>query len=88
MFAKVKHHRGKDLKRKQLWVFCLKDRETKETYMEAVSCRDARTLLKIIYDRVYLVHMFILIFGKLTTTSTNCQIWLEISFVSNYNLRI
>ena len=26
LMAKVKHHRGKDLKRKQIWVFGLKER--------------------------------------------------------------
>jgi len=51
MFARVKHHRGKDLKRKQYWVFGLKERDTGKTYMEIVSARNAATLLSIIYKR-------------------------------------
>ena len=47
MFAKVKHHRVKDLKR-----IGLNGRETKETFMEFVSSRDARTLLSIINKRM------------------------------------
>ncbi len=53
MFAKVKHFRGKDLKRKQLWVFGMKERESGKTYMEIVKTRNAATLLKIIYERCH-----------------------------------
>lgn len=51
MFAKIKHNRGKDLKRKQIWVFGLKDRDSGMTYMEVVKARYAATLLQIIYQR-------------------------------------
>ena len=34
LFAKVKSHRGKDLKRKQVWVFGLSERKTGKCYFE------------------------------------------------------
>jgi transposase-like protein len=49
MFQRVKHHRGKDLKRKQLWVFGLKLRSNKKGLLIVVRARNAATLLKIIY---------------------------------------
>ena len=52
MYARVKYNRDKDLKRRQLWLFGLKERESGKTYMELVRARNAATLLRIIYQRV------------------------------------
>ena len=52
LFAKVKHHKGKDMARPQVWVFGLKDRESKRVYMEVVNHRRASDLLPIIARHV------------------------------------
>ena len=52
LVAKVKHHRGKDLKRQQVWIFGLISRETKQCYIEIVPDRTGFTLCSIIYDHV------------------------------------
>ena len=51
MFAKVKHFKGKDLQRRQLWVFGMKERESGRCWLQIVKARDAATLLHIIYRR-------------------------------------
>lgn len=57
MYAKVKHWVGKDLKRKQIWVFGLVERVPKDEedqskcYMEIVKDREAITLVNIIYNK-------------------------------------
>lgn len=51
MFAKIKHFKGKDLKRSQLWVFGMKERESGRCWMQIVKARDDATLLHIIYRR-------------------------------------
>jgi hypothetical protein len=48
LFARAKHNRGKDLRRKQFWVFGMKERGG-DGYMKLVSARNAATLLPIIY---------------------------------------
>ena len=40
LFIKVKHHRGKDLKRPQVWVFGLYERNTKKCFFVKVPKRD------------------------------------------------
>ena len=52
LFARVKHNKGKDLKRKHIWVFGLVDRSTSKVYFQIVPNRKAETLLSIIYDHV------------------------------------
>jgi hypothetical protein len=52
MFARVKHNRGKDLKRKLVWVFGMKERDSGKCYMELVSTRNAASLIPIIYKHV------------------------------------
>ena len=52
LFAKVKYNRGKDLWRKQVWVFGLVDRISGEIYFEIVPDRTAETLLNIIEQHV------------------------------------
>ena len=52
MFLRVKHNRGKDLKRQQIWVFGLIDVETNKVLFLVVPSRDAVTLLNIIYKHV------------------------------------
>jgi len=52
LFAKVKYNRGKDLWRKQVWVFGLVDRITGEIYFEIVPDRTAETLLNVIEQHV------------------------------------
>ena len=49
LFIKVKHHKGKDLKRPQVWVFGLYERDTKKCFFVEVPKRDAFTLLNVIY---------------------------------------
>jgi transposase-like protein len=56
MFKRVKHHRGKDMRSlaaQQLWVFGMIERKEKgkeKTFMIVVKYRDARSLLKLIYN--------------------------------------
>ncbi len=54
LLAKVKHHRGKDLKRQQVWIFGLINRpgREKKCYIEIVPDRSAHTLCSIIFDHV------------------------------------
>ena len=52
LFARAKHNRGKDLKRKQFWVFGLKQRDSGRCFMKLVAARNAATLLPIIYKHV------------------------------------
>ncbi len=57
LMFKVKYNRGNALKRKQVWVFGLVEKEgkngaRKKCYMEIVKNHKAETLLRIIYDRV------------------------------------
>ena len=52
MFIRVKHHKGKDLRRSQVWVFGLYDKENKLIVFVVVPSRDAYTLLNIIYKYV------------------------------------
>lgn len=47
---KVKHHRGKDMKKKQIWVFGMRERATGRCFFEIVSSRDRKDLLTIIYS--------------------------------------
>jgi hypothetical protein len=49
LFVKVKHHKGKDLKRPLVWVFGIYESETKRVLFFVVPSRDAFTLLNIIY---------------------------------------
>lgn len=52
---KVKHHKGKDLKRPQVWVFGMYERSSeakKRCLFVAVPKRDAHTLLNVIYKHV------------------------------------
>jgi hypothetical protein len=51
LFAHVKHHRGKDLRRRQIWVFGLRERQSGKCYFKIVKKRDSETLLPIIYER-------------------------------------
>ena len=48
--AKVKHHIGKDLLRKQVWIFGMKERTNERIYMEVVPDRTGFTLLGVIFD--------------------------------------
>jgi len=52
LFARVKHKVGKDLFRKQVWVFGLVERSSGRVYFQVVPDRTAKTLLSIIYERV------------------------------------
>ena len=52
LFAKVKHFVGKDLARKQVWVFGMVDVKPDVIYFECVPDRTALTLLSIIYEHV------------------------------------
>ena len=52
LYVKVKHWKGKDMRKEQVWVFGMLDRKTGKIYFELVKKRDADTLLKIIYDHV------------------------------------
>ena len=52
LFARAKHNRGKDLKRKQFWVFGMKQRDSGRIYMKFVGARNAANLLPIIYKHV------------------------------------
>ena len=48
----MKHKKGKDLKRKPIWVFGLYERETKKCIFVVVKSRDALSLLNVIYHHV------------------------------------
>jgi hypothetical protein len=50
LFAKVKCNRGKDLLRKQVWVFSMVDARTDIIYFQTVEDRTAKSLLSVIYD--------------------------------------
>ncbi|RNA02341.1 transposase [Brachionus plicatilis] len=52
LFVKVKHFKGKDLRRRQIWVFGIYERITKRSLFIAVPKRDAYTLLNIIYEYI------------------------------------
>jgi transposase-like protein len=52
LFIKVKHHKGKDLVRPQVWVFGLYERDSKRILFIVVPKRDASTLLNLIYQHV------------------------------------
>jgi hypothetical protein len=52
LYAKVKHHVGKDLARKQVWVFGMFDVKFDLIYCQCVPDRTAPTLLSIIYEHV------------------------------------
>jgi hypothetical protein len=56
LFVKVKHHKGKDLRRPQVWVFGLTERESvgnkKRALFVVVPKRDGKTLLNVIYKHV------------------------------------
>ncbi|CAF0934340.1 unnamed protein product [Brachionus calyciflorus] len=52
LFGKVKYNRGKDLRKKQVWVFGLIERNTKKCYVQVVKDRTAQTLLSVIYEHV------------------------------------
>jgi transposase-like protein len=53
LFAKVNRHVGKDLRRKQVWVFGIVDVKLNRIFFECVPDRTAKTLLSIIYDHVF-----------------------------------
>jgi hypothetical protein len=55
IFAKVKHFVGKDLVRKQVWVFRMVDVKPDQIYFECVKDRTAQTLLSVIYDHLGVV---------------------------------
>lgn len=52
LFVKVKHHKGKDLGRPQIWVFGMYERITKKVLFVVVPKRDAPTLLNVIYKHI------------------------------------
>ena len=52
LFAKVKHNKGKDLKRKTVWVFGMRERDSNKCYFEIVPDRERTTLLSIIFKHV------------------------------------
>lgn len=55
LFVKVKHHKGKDLKRPQIWVFGMYERSAeakKRCIFITVPKRDASTLLNVIYKHI------------------------------------
>jgi hypothetical protein len=62
LFVRVKHHKGKDLKREQVWVFGMYERLTDEEKLDpnkqakvlffVVEKRDAMNLLNLIYEYV------------------------------------
>jgi transposase-like protein len=56
LYAKVKHSKGKDLIRPQVWTFGLVQRKDSQSngkcYFEVVPNREATTLLAIIYEKV------------------------------------
>lgn len=52
LYKQVKHNRGKDLMRDQVWVFGMRERHTSKCYFEIVADRERRTLLRIIMKHV------------------------------------
>ncbi|CAF0981621.1 unnamed protein product, partial [Brachionus calyciflorus] len=52
LIAKVKHNKGENLKRPQVWMFGMIDRTDDRVYIEIEPDRSAFTLLAIIYDHV------------------------------------
>jgi hypothetical protein len=52
LYIKVKHGKGKDLGRKQVWVFGLYDRTTQHVLFVVVPNRNATTLLNVIKKHV------------------------------------
>ena len=48
----MKHNKGKDLSRPQIWVFGMRERNSGKCYFEIVDDRERPTLLKIIYQHV------------------------------------
>jgi hypothetical protein len=56
LYAKVKHSKGKNLMRPQVWTFGLVQRKDSTTngkcYMQVVPNREAQTLLAVIYEKV------------------------------------
>ncbi|CAF0747971.1 unnamed protein product [Brachionus calyciflorus] len=52
LFGKVKYNKGKDLRKKKVWVFGLIERLSGRCYLQVVPNRKAETLLAIIYDHV------------------------------------
>jgi hypothetical protein len=52
MFARVKYFCGKDFKRRQLWIFGMRERDFGKLYMTIVNAQNAKTILKIIYNLV------------------------------------
>jgi hypothetical protein len=52
LFVKVKHYKGKDLKRTQIWVFGMYERGSKRCLFVVVPKRDAFTLLNVIYKYI------------------------------------
>jgi hypothetical protein len=52
LFARVKHHRGKDLLREQVWTFGMYERNRKVPIFQVVDSRDALSLLGPIYKYV------------------------------------
>jgi hypothetical protein len=50
LFVRVKYNKGKDLRRKQVWVFGMVCRTTNKCFFTIVPNRRAETLLPIIYD--------------------------------------
>jgi hypothetical protein len=60
LMFKVKYMRGSGLKRKQIWVFGMIERDSrkgkpKKCHMEVVKNRKAETLLRIINDHVFII---------------------------------
>ena len=50
LYARVKHHVGKDLVRQQIWCYGMVDRKNDNCYLQLVPNRTAETLLAITYD--------------------------------------
>ena len=52
MFARVKYFCGKDFKRRQLWIFGMRERDFGKLYTTIVNAQNAKTISKIIYNLV------------------------------------
>lgn len=76
LYAKVKHWKGKDLRRGQVWVFGLVERKTDnqlpKCYLQVVKDREALTLLSIIYEKC----------NRGTTVYSDC--WSSYNKISNF----